>query len=82
MKSIPGLENLDVNWQEATPELQWKVQRDKALQMGLSFLADSGWMEERFRAGQLYAGKDPVTGQPMWKEPETAAEKAQAREAF
>jgi DNA helicase HerA-like ATPase len=53
-----------------------------ALQMGLSFLVDSGWVRERFGAGQLYAGRDPGTGQAMWKDPETAAEKAQAREAF
>ncbi|MBV9470949.1 MAG: efflux RND transporter permease subunit, partial [Abitibacteriaceae bacterium] len=37
MRSVPGLENVDVNWQEATPELQWKVDRQKALQFGLSF---------------------------------------------
>jgi HAE1 family hydrophobic/amphiphilic exporter-1 len=37
IRTIPGLENIDVNWQEATPELQWKVDRDKALQLGLSF---------------------------------------------
>jgi len=37
MREIPGLENLDVNWQEATPEVQWRVDRDKALQLGVSF---------------------------------------------
>jgi HAE1 family hydrophobic/amphiphilic exporter-1 len=37
VRTIPGLENVDVNWQEATPELQWKVDRDKALQFGISF---------------------------------------------
>ncbi len=37
VRSIPGLENLDVNWQESAPEIQWKVDRDKALRMGLSF---------------------------------------------
>lgn len=37
LRGIPGLENLDMNWQEAMPEIQWKVDRDKALQMGLSF---------------------------------------------
>jgi len=36
-RGIAGFENLDVNWQEATPELQWKVDRDKAQQLGLSF---------------------------------------------
>lgn len=34
---IPGFENIDVNWEEATPEIQWKVDRDKAQQLGLSF---------------------------------------------
>jgi len=37
LRGIPGLENLDVNWQEAMPEIQWKVDRLKAQQMGLSF---------------------------------------------
>src|SRR5206468_409867 len=37
VRGIPGLENVDVNWQEATPELQWKVDRQKALQLGVTF---------------------------------------------
>ncbi|MEI6499814.1 MAG: efflux RND transporter permease subunit, partial [Armatimonadota bacterium] len=37
VRGIPGLENLDVNWQEAMPEIQWAVDRDKANQLGLSF---------------------------------------------
>ncbi len=37
LRGIQGLENLDVNWQDATPELQWKVDRQKASQFGLSF---------------------------------------------
>ncbi len=37
LRGIPGLENLDLNWQEAMPEIQWRVDRQKALQMGLSF---------------------------------------------
>ncbi|MEI6500448.1 MAG: efflux RND transporter permease subunit, partial [Armatimonadota bacterium] len=37
VRSIPGLENVDVNWQEAMPEIQWVVDRDKANQLGLSF---------------------------------------------
>lgn len=37
IRNIPGLENVDVNWEDATPELQWTVNRDKALQFGLSF---------------------------------------------
>ncbi|MCE5199516.1 efflux RND transporter permease subunit, partial [bacterium] len=37
VRGIPGLENLDVNWQEAMPEIQWKVDRQKAQQMGVSF---------------------------------------------
>lgn len=36
-RGIPGFEAVDVNWQESTPELQWKVQRDKAMQLGLNF---------------------------------------------
>lgn len=35
--SIPGMENADTNTQDATPELQFKVDRDKALQLGVSF---------------------------------------------
>ncbi len=27
VRGVPGLENLDVNWQEAMPEIQWKVDR-------------------------------------------------------
>lgn len=41
VRPIPGLENLDVNWQEAMPEIQWSVDRQKALQLGVSF-ADIG----------------------------------------
>jgi HAE1 family hydrophobic/amphiphilic exporter-1 len=37
LNAVPGLENLDVNWQEAMPEIQWKVDRQKALQLGVSF---------------------------------------------
>jgi HAE1 family hydrophobic/amphiphilic exporter-1 len=37
VRGIPGYENVDVNWQEATPELQWKVDRQKALQLGVTF---------------------------------------------
>lgn len=37
LKTIPGLENVDVNWQEAMPEIQWKVDRQKARAMGVSF---------------------------------------------
>jgi len=37
LRGIPGLENLDVNWQEAMPEIQWKVDRRKAQDLGLSF---------------------------------------------
>jgi HAE1 family hydrophobic/amphiphilic exporter-1 len=34
---IPGLENADTNIQDATPELRFKIDRDKALQLGVSF---------------------------------------------
>jgi HAE1 family hydrophobic/amphiphilic exporter-1 len=37
VKDIPGYENVDVNWQEAMPEIQWKVDRNKASQLGISF---------------------------------------------
>jgi HAE1 family hydrophobic/amphiphilic exporter-1 len=37
VRGIPGFENVDVNWQESMPEIQWKVDRSKALQLGLDF---------------------------------------------
>ncbi|MBU0608612.1 MAG: efflux RND transporter permease subunit, partial [Armatimonadetes bacterium] len=37
MDAIPGLQNLDVNWEEAMPEIQWQVDRAKCNQFGLSF---------------------------------------------
>jgi HAE1 family hydrophobic/amphiphilic exporter-1 len=37
VRDVPGYENIDVNWEDATPELQWKVDRAKATQFGLSF---------------------------------------------
>jgi HAE1 family hydrophobic/amphiphilic exporter-1 len=37
IRDISGMENVDVSWQEATPELQWKVDRQKSLQMGVNF---------------------------------------------
>jgi HAE1 family hydrophobic/amphiphilic exporter-1 len=37
IRSIPGLENLDVNWAESMPEIQWQVNRQKANQLGCSF---------------------------------------------
>jgi len=37
IRQVPGLENLDVNWQEAMPEIQWRVDRQKSLQLGLNF---------------------------------------------
>ena len=37
VRDVPGYENVDVNWQDATPELQWKINRQKATQLGLSF---------------------------------------------
>lgn len=38
LRGISGLENLDVNWQEAMPEIQWQVDRQKAQQLGVSFV--------------------------------------------
>ncbi|MHB9023300.1 MAG: efflux RND transporter permease subunit [Armatimonadota bacterium] len=37
LRDVSGLENLDVNWQESMPELQWKVDRQKAAQLGITF---------------------------------------------
>jgi HAE1 family hydrophobic/amphiphilic exporter-1 len=37
VRGISGYENIDVNWQDATPEVQWKIDRRKALQLGLNF---------------------------------------------
>ena len=37
VRTIPGFENVDVNWQAAMPEIQWKVDREKASHLGLSF---------------------------------------------
>lgn len=37
LEGIPGLENVDVAVQEAAPELQWRVDREKALLLGVSF---------------------------------------------
>lgn len=37
MRNVAGLENVDVNWQEAMPEIQWKINRDKAQALGVSF---------------------------------------------
>jgi len=37
VRGIPGLENVDVNWQEAMPEIQWRVNRIEAAQLGVSF---------------------------------------------
>jgi HAE1 family hydrophobic/amphiphilic exporter-1 len=37
MRGVPGLESVDVAVQEASPELQWKVDRQKAQVLGVSF---------------------------------------------
>lgn len=37
LREIPGLENLDVNWEEAMPEIQWQINRQQASQLGCSF---------------------------------------------
>jgi hydrophobic/amphiphilic exporter-1 (mainly G- bacteria), HAE1 family len=36
-RGIAGFENVDVNWQEAMPEIRWVVDRQKASELGLSF---------------------------------------------
>src|SRR5260221_5030220 len=37
VRGIPGMDNADTNVQEATPELQFQVDRQKALDLGVSF---------------------------------------------
>lgn len=37
MRGVPGLEAVDVNVQDASPEIQFKVDRVKAAQLGVSF---------------------------------------------
>lgn len=37
LSDIPGLEGLDLSVQEASPELQWRVDRQKAEALGVSF---------------------------------------------
>lgn len=37
VRTIPGMENADTNVQDAVPELQFKIDRQKALQLGVSF---------------------------------------------
>lgn len=37
VQEVPGLENADVDWEEAMPEIQWKVDRQKAMHLGVSF---------------------------------------------
>jgi len=37
VRDVAGLENVDVNWDEAVPEVQFKVDRKKASQLGINF---------------------------------------------
>ncbi len=37
MSGIPGMENVDVSVQDAAPELQWHVDREKARTLGITF---------------------------------------------
>ncbi|MHB9134272.1 MAG: efflux RND transporter permease subunit [Armatimonadota bacterium] len=37
VRDIRGYENVDVNWQDAMPEVQWRVDRVKASQLGVIF---------------------------------------------
>jgi HAE1 family hydrophobic/amphiphilic exporter-1 len=37
VRTIPGYENVDVNWQDAEPEIQWQVDRVKSAQLGVSY---------------------------------------------
>jgi hypothetical protein len=52
------------------------------LQSGLNYLTNRAYAKAEVKPGQLYLGIDPSTGQPMWKEPETEAEKMQARQVY
>ena len=37
LRGVPGLESVDQTAQESTPELRWKVDRDKAATLGVNF---------------------------------------------
>ena len=37
LRKVPGLDGVDINVQEASPELRWDVDRAKAAELGLSF---------------------------------------------
>ena len=37
IRQVSGIESVDLSVQDATPELQWKVDRQKALQLGVNF---------------------------------------------
>lgn len=52
MEGISGLENVDVSIQDAAPELQWRVDRDKAQTLGVSF-ADIAATLSASTSGQL-----------------------------
>ena len=38
IRDVPGLQNVDLTIADTTPEVQWKVDRDKAQTLGVSFL--------------------------------------------
>lgn len=52
MDGIPGLENVDVSVEEATPEIHWTVDRNKAQTLGVSF-ADVASTLSASTGGQL-----------------------------
>ena len=37
IQKVAGLQSVDVNWQAATPEIRWQVDRQKAAQLGVTF---------------------------------------------
>jgi HAE1 family hydrophobic/amphiphilic exporter-1 len=37
LRGVPGLESVDVGVQDATPEMQWRIDREKAQKLGVNF---------------------------------------------
>ena len=52
ISSVPGLEGVDVDVDEASPELRWKIDREKAAELGVSY-ADVASLVGAATNGQL-----------------------------